>query len=268
MTEIPDLGLDLQEEPARSADDYFRDEFDRKAFGEETPTYSRLVYGPDPLIDKSPATKAAIEKIGLLDYAEEVYRMILARGAAAMTEPHMRIAVAGAINKFGVESVATAFRKRIHAIPSRTVHYEYDRDVDVEISGSAVMSDTISQYSRPGMAYKFLSPRCIDVLGMRGYEIVKVDGDPVKCGTLILGEIPEWKANERKRRWARESQEKVAEITDSMVGAADRIASEAGAVGKGSGALQPGEVFGPNAGGVESKLDQRRPVGFSVEVSE
>jgi hypothetical protein len=171
--EIPDLGLDLKEEPAGSADDFFRDEFDRKAFGEVRAMYSKTVYGPDPLIDSFPQRLAVIERMGLHDYAEQMRREILTRGALAMPDPTLRAALAGAIDRFGAEKVSDAFAQRIMRIPSRVVQYEADDEVDVEVSGSRVMADIINRYSRPGMSYKFLSERIMQTLTQRGYEIVK-----------------------------------------------------------------------------------------------
>jgi len=264
--EIPDLGLDLKEEPAGSADDFFRDEFDRKAFGEVRAMYSKTVYGPDPLIDSFPQRLALIERMGLHDYAEMMRREIHNKGAAAMPDPSLRAALAGAINKFGTEQVADAFADRIMRIPSRVVHYEADDEVDVEVSGSRVMADIINRYSRPGMSYKFLSERIMQTLTQRGYEIVKDErGDPVRCGTLILGEIRESVVQRRREHQKREAAAAVGKQVEEFEDEAMRIAHNAGAVGRGSGPLRDGDMFQTNATNNEAFLGESRPIGFHQE---
>lgn len=63
----------------------------------------------------------------------------------------------------------------------------------------------------PGMKPKFLSKRVMDKVGKRGYEIVKVNGEPVSCGNMILGMMPEYKARQRNAHYAQESRDAIKE---------------------------------------------------------
>lgn len=265
--EIPvfDLGLGLQEQPAGTADDFFRDEFDRKAFGEVGPMYSRTVYGPDPLIDNSPQRLEIIERMGLQDYAEEVKRAIIDRGAATFDEPTMRSAVGGAIRQFGAEKVATAFAARILRIPSREVYFERSDDPDLEVSGSKVMSEILRRYSRPGMAYKFLSEFLIKTKTTRGYQVVMDNGEPVRCGTLVLGEISEAIVRRRRDHNLRRATESIDGLADQFTDTAARIAHDAGAIGVGSGPLRQGENVQNRSGSFEHLSGEIRPVGIFQE---
>lgn len=261
---VTDLGLNLPEQEISTAAEFLADEFDRKTFGEAAPTIKRLVYGPDPLFDGSPGTKAAIEKIGLHDYAEVAYRQILKDGAMGVADNVLRRGLTAAISKFGVEKVAEAFRERILAIPCREVEYEVDRDADVEIAGSRVLSDAVERYGRPGKAYKFLSPRCMDILGLRGYEIVKDEkGDPVKVGTLHLGEISELVAQKRRAHYAQLANEAIDNEVEKYAEEAERLAHQSRH--SGVGPLRTDEIMLANASESQGFLGQSRPAGFTLE---
>ncbi len=264
---IPDLGLNLAEEPPANAAEFLRDEWDKKTFGDAPRTFSKIVYGPDPVFDSCPGLRATIEKVGLHDYAEAAAQAILSKGELAVVDNVLRRGLAGAINNFGVEQVAQAFRDRILRIPCRTVEYEVDRDTDYEIAGSRVLDDAVERYGRPNMAYKFMSVRCMDVLGRRGYEIVKDEkGEPVKVGTLILGEIPRAIADRRREHYRKLAQEQIESEVEKYDDEARRIAHNSGYAQRGVGPLETGTEF--TAGATErdeSLLGQTRTVGFRTE---
>lgn len=261
---IPDLGLVIPESNADTAAEFLADEFDKRTFGAPAETIQKVVYGPDPLLDQSPAMKETIEKIGLQDYAEATRRAILSKGAMALADGVLRQGLARAIAKFGAEKVADAFADRILKIPVRTVEYELDRDVDVEIAGSRVLDDAVTKYRRPGMSYKFLSPRCIDVLGLRGYQLVKDPaGDVVKVGTLMLGEIPELTAQRRRAYYEEQSNSAIATEVARYTDEAERLAHKSGH--RGVGPLRADEVITANATETEEYLGASRPAGFSIE---
>jgi hypothetical protein len=232
MKEIPDLGLNIQDEP-QSAAEFLRDAWDKAAFGDELRTVTRWVYGPDPLLDQSPSVLAALEKYGREEYANATAAAILLKGEEAASDPVMRRGLYAAIHGtktfkgFGKEKVAEAFRERIMAIPARQVEYEVEGEFgDPLMLGSNALRDAVSRYGgEPGMSYKFLSQRCMDVLGMRGYELVLHKGDPVKAGTLFLAKIPMAVADGRRRKYARESQEQVQAQQDEYMEAQARFAS-------------------------------------------
>jgi hypothetical protein len=267
-----DLGLDLKE-PEPLADnpvDFLSEEWDRKTFGDAIPTFSRVVYGPDPLLISMPHMKATIEKIGLEEYAKATAEAILQFEEKAVPDALMQKGLRTAIAKFGVDSVAEAFAQRILRIPQRTVEVEADRS-DAMIFAQP-MEEAVQRYGTPGMAPKFLSERCIGVLGMRGYVIVKDEhGSPVKVGTLVMGEIPMKMAEARRRHWAEQSEQSLAETADQFEDSAARAIRDGGK--SGISVLRQGESVKANAAGdfegdpelTSSYLNRTRETGFRVE---
>jgi hypothetical protein len=250
MKAIPDLGLGLQEPPETAAQ-FLNDAWDKAAFGAPAETISRWVYGPDPLIDTCPALLAAIEKEGLEAFAEATAAAILVKEHEAVQDPIMRRGLYAAIKKFGKEQVAEAFSKRILKIPARQVDYEIGDETfgDPLMLGSNALRDTVVRYgNEPGMSYKFLSQRCIDVLGMRGYVLVPDDrGEPAKAGTLFLARIPAVVAEGRRRKYAQESEQAVRDVEENYQVEQERAVRGAGARGAGSRPLERGEVVRANA---------------------
>ncbi len=219
---IPDLGLNLEQAEPTDAAEFLSDEWDRKTFGDPVPTYKKVVYGPDPLIDQCPAMKAAIERVGLHDYAAATYQAVIEKGEMAVPDNILRVGLSATISRFGRERTAQAFHDRILTIPSRVVEYEADRDIDPQVAGSNVLGEAVDRHRRAGMHYRFLSPGCINgLVGRRGYQIVIDEkGDPVKVGTLMLGEIRMEIIEARRRRIAQEAtaaiDDKVAEYAQSI----------------------------------------------------
>ena len=264
-----DLGLDLKD-PVSTADnaaDFLADEWDRKTFGDAIPTVTRILYGPDPLLISCPSMKATIENIGLEQYANLYSEAILLKEEKAVSDPIMQTGLRAAIARFGKENVANEFRKRIMKIPTRTVEIEADRS-DAMIFAKP-MEEAVARYGTPGMAPKFLSERCIGVLGLRGYKVVMDErGDPVKVGTLIMGEIPMRMAEARRRHYAKESEDDVRGMGEAYEDVADR------AIGgrNGISVLGQGERVHSNAAGdledarmTASYLGRERETGFTTE---
>lgn len=272
-----DIGLDIRE-PESNADnaaEFLRDEFDKKTFGDLPPTYTRTIYGPDPLLDGCPTLKANIERMGLADYAETAVETLMLKEEMAFADPMMRKGVRSAIARFGKESVANALRQRILKIPSREVEVEAERN-DAMIYAQP-MEEAVQRYGTPGMAPKFLSERCIGVLGLRGYVIVKDEkGDPVKVGTLIMGEIPIRMAEARRRHYAQESEDNVRSMEESFADTAARAIRDAGSRGDHASVLGRGDRINAKAAGdffdgdgnqihsdlTESYLGRDRETGF------
>lgn len=267
-----DLGLDLKDpEPiADNPSDFLREEWDKKTFGDAIPTYTRTVYGPDPLLISCPSMKAQIENVGLENYANATAEAIMLKEDKAVPDPIMQKGLRAAIARFGKMSVADAFRKRILEIPQRQVEVEADRS-DAMIFAKP-MEEAVMRYGTPGMAPKFLSERCMGVLGLRGYVIVNDEkGDPVKVGTLFMGEIPIRMAEARRRHYADESEKAVREAADQFEDTAARAIRDGGKGG--ISVLRDGERFTSNAAGdiegdpdlTASYLGRSRESGFHVE---
>ena len=268
-----DIGLDMREPDSTSTADnaaeFLRDEWDRKAFGDSVPTYTRTIYGPDPLLLTCPAMKLSIEKIGLEAYASATAQAIIDHEERAVPDPIMRRGLRAAIQKFGTEEVARTFASRILRIPSRTVEVEADREDAMTFSRP--MEEAVMRYGTPGMAPKFLSERCIGILGLRGYVIVKDEnGEPVKVGTLIMGEIPLRMAETRRRHFAEESEREVRESGEAFEDVAARTIREGGK--EGVSILRRGDTVTAKAAGdledpelTQSYLGKSRETGFRVE---
>jgi hypothetical protein len=265
-----DIGLDVRppKPDAANAAEFLADEWDRKNFGDRPRTFSRIIYGPDPLLHSCPHLKAQLEKYGLEDYANATAEAIRIKGENAVPDPVMQKGLRSAIAAFGVDAVAKAFVDRIMKIPARNVEVESESE-DPLLLGRP-MEEAVERYGNPGMAPKFLSDRCISHFGMRGYQIVRDErGDPVKVGTLIMAEIPEWMADRRRRFYAAESARHVSEIETGWIGAAERDIGER----KGFSVLRPGENVSSSAAGdfsddpelTRTYLGRERATGFRLD---
>jgi hypothetical protein len=115
------------------------------------------------------------------------------------------------------------------------------------------------QYQKPGFAVKLLSSTVNARLGTRDYRIVKDRaGDPVRFGTMVLGEIPERIALRRRNQVVKDSQEELSHITDESAQAVEALRAQA--KGMGLELLRPGETV--NKHGVDHAM------GVSVERGE
>lgn len=266
-----DIGLNLQhpESAADNAVDFLADEWDRKTFGDSIPTFRRIMYGPDTLLTSCPDMKAKIEQYGLETYANSTMEAILLKEERAVPDPILQKALLGAIKRFGVASVASAFRERILKIPQRIVEVEADREDDQIMAKP--FEEAVMRYGTPGMAPKFLSDRCIGVLGLRGYVIVKNEhGEPVKVGTLIMGEIPMRKAEARRRHYAEESDKDVRSMAESFEDYSERAIHDSKI--SGVSVLRSGDIVHSHAAGdlddatqTNSYLGRDRETGISFE---
>lgn len=265
MQAVPDLGLHLDKEPATAAE-FLDDAFDKKAYGEPAKTVTRWVYGPDQLVDTCPAMMQFVEKHGLEETAQMYYLTILDKEHEAAADDIMRRGLAAAIRRFGKEKVAGAARDRILKIPSRQVEYEINGEEfgDPLLMGGNVLRDCVERWgNEPGFNYRFLSQRCIDVLGMRGYVFVMSDkGEPVKAGTLMLAKIPTAIALGRARHYAEQSRQLVRDAEDEYLAKTEQLLLQAGAVGAGSRPLKSNEVIRGNASEAESLVDRDLSMGI------
>jgi hypothetical protein len=243
VEESIDLGLKIPEKKFDSAAELLRDQFDKQSFGDAPKTTTRVVYGPDPIVTNCPEFHERLERYGLEAVADAFMELILKKKELAAPDPIMRKGLRASIAKFGVDATAKAFRDRILRIPQRTVEIELDDVIDPLIINP--MRNVVAKYGplHPGMSFKFLSDRCNDVLGLRGYEVVKDErGDPVKIGTLIMGMIPEYIAQRRMEHFAEEGRAQVRDMEEAYYDKAQReIAGEGGAMRSGASLLRPGE---------------------------
>jgi len=265
IPEPVDLGLDLKDkEPAGNAAEFI-DEWDRKAFGDPVATITRVVYGPDPLVDSNPHMRLMLERHGLVDYAAATFDAVMTKGAGAFQDEMLKRGARAAIARFGKEAFANALRERILKIPCRTVEIDSSDTLDPMIMGGNVLRDTVQRYERPGFAYKFLSERCMDTLGMRGYTLVTDPhtGDKVKAGTLYLGEIRQEIADARRERFAAESETEVREIEEAY---RESLAREIPRGMRGGIApLGAGDQITANATETEGWVGETRSAGVRIE---
>ena len=258
-----DLGLKLKEVPATTAAELLHDQWDKEAYGDKIKTTTRVIYGPDPIVNNCPAFHERLEKFGLEAVAEAFCELIMQKGEFAAPDPIMSKGIRLSIARFGKDATAKAFRDRVLQIPSRTVEIELDSALDPFLSNP--MREAVAQYGQPGMAVKFLSERCMTVLGMRGYEIVKkLNGDPVKIGTLFMGHLPEAMAERRRQHWAAESIALLTEQEQAYYEVAAREIRD----GRGSGisTLEPGDTFTAKPTVNDEYTGESRTIGINRAV--
>lgn len=254
------LGVHVEQKPPANATEFLRDEFDKRNFG--TPVMStRVLYGPDPLLH-IPLFKQRIEELGLEDFAAIVYETIMAKEEMAFPDPLLRKGIRQGIRNFGKEAIAQSFSDRILKIPSKIVNVEVDTGDDDEVLGHP-LEDAVRRYCDPGMSPKFLSERCIALMGKRGYQIrIDEHGDPVRVGTLILGQIPESVARRRRQKYADESDQAIHDADNNYISAQERFLEGMAKDGpKGSHFLPAGETLQGNA----SDNDDPITMGLSIE---
>lgn len=80
------------------------------------------------------------------------------------------------------------------------------------------LKEAADKYRKPGYRYRGLSPLLCQKRTTRGWQVV-VDpktGDPVKVGNLMLGEMPEARAEKRNKHYRDEGTARLAEAVDQM----------------------------------------------------
>lgn len=118
-----------------------------------------------------------------------------------------------------------------------------DGDVEDLLLAANPMEECVARHARPGMAYGFLSDAATRVLGTRNYQVVKDErGDPVKLGTLTLGEIPERLQQARRKKQEQESQGRVADLANEYTESVNKLKRDAKDMGL--RVLEPGEIAG------------------------
>jgi len=121
-----------------------------------------------------------------------------------------------------------------------------------------VLAETVRRYERPGMMYRFFTQLCVDRMGWRGYTAVRENGDIVRCGTLMLGEVRREVVERRRLRLAEENREKLASVAQGY--------GQDGEQAPGVSALQPanrsprGRAWWRRSGGLP-RADARRGAG-------
>jgi hypothetical protein len=92
------------------------------------------------------------------------------------------------------------------------------------------LKEVADKHVGPGMRPKFLSDFRNRESGTRGFEVVKDGrGDPVRCGTLVLGQMPEERAKKRNEYFRKLSSDAVAQVEKEFRETQDRARREAGA---------------------------------------
>jgi hypothetical protein len=269
---LPDLELglvkDVAPEPASATE--FMDQFDKKAYGDgREATITKIIYGPDPLVDNCPAFREALERYGREDLAANYEEAILDKGVGAMPDRLMAKALGAAINSFGREAVAIAFRDRVLKIQFRSVEIDASDELDPEILGSSILGETVKRFERPGMEYRFFTKQCLDRFGWRGYTAVKENGDIVSAGTLMLGEMRKEKVEARRMHQQNVAREKLACVADSFEAGGARALEEAAQMGhrvQGVSTLSPDDRLTANhaGAGAEDYLGQSRHAGLDI----
>jgi hypothetical protein len=158
-----------------------------------------------------------------------------------------------------VEMLSDRFDKEI----DERVDIGNDDDLD-PITAPDPANDAIDRAGRkPGTAYKLLSKRVCDVLGMRGYQLATdAKGREITVGTMMLGEIPQRIADKRLKEAVRKSDEEVGLIADDYGATVDRLKHQA--AGLGLRVLDKGEEIDANTSTDFGTLGDRRGSGVEI----
>lgn len=79
------------------------------------------------------------------------------------------------------------------------------------------MKEVIAQHGRPGFRNRFLSDATVKNKGLRGWQPVIVDGEPVKLGGMTLGEMPEGKARARNAHYSELGNQRLKQVTEKYM---------------------------------------------------
>lgn len=90
------------------------------------------------------------------------------------------------------------------------------------------MKELAAAHVGPGMRPAFLSPNVIANQGMRGYQAVMAEGEPVKLGNMILCEMPEARAQKRQRHYQDVGRNKLADMQGKFEEEQEQIMRTAG----------------------------------------
>jgi len=91
------------------------------------------------------------------------------------------------------------------------------------------MREVADAHVGPGMRPKFLSELRNKEHGTRGWEVVKDEhGDPVKLGTMVLGQMPEDRALARNEHFRNKSRTAVAQVEQQFCETQEQAKREAG----------------------------------------
>ena len=127
--------------------------------------------------------------------------------------------------------------------------------------GTDPMVGAINEFGKAGMAHRFLSPDRVRSKGLRNWKPVTApNGDPVKVGNMILGEMPEAKKRQRDRYYSDLSREAVEENAAQIQDIQEKIIRDGGIGRDQARALRRGEMVGSNDpdGGVEIGMSRSR----------
>lgn len=77
------------------------------------------------------------------------------------------------------------------------------------------MREVIDEHGRPGFRNRFLSDSTVKKRGMRGWQPVVKDGEPVKLGGMVLAEMPVEKAVQRNKHYRDLGNDRLKQVTES-----------------------------------------------------
>jgi len=96
------------------------------------------------------------------------------------------------------------------------------------------MKELAAEHVPAGYRPRFLSPRMIEVYGMRGHEaVIDKQGDPVRVGRMILGQMPEDRAQRHDAYLATLAAEPVREAAEQFNVKTERMLRDAPAAAGG-----------------------------------
>lgn len=87
------------------------------------------------------------------------------------------------------------------------------------------MREVIGAHGRPGFNNRFLSDETVKKRGLRGWQPVIKDGEPVKLGGMTLGEMPAEKAKQRNEHYRELGNQRLRQVTENYKEAAGSAAT-------------------------------------------
>lgn len=95
--------------------------------------------------------------------------------------------------------------------------------------------------SQAGFTFRMLSDRICSRRGMRGWEPVIENGEPVKVGAMFVGRMPKRLARERNAKYQAEGNDALREVAANYEQEQERVIRDGKAVGL--EVLRPGEIL-------------------------
>lgn len=97
------------------------------------------------------------------------------------------------------------------------------------------LKELAEAHVKPGFRAKFLSPAKVARQGTRGFEVIKVDGEPITLGAMVLAQIPEERAIARNQTFQEQGAAKLRAAKEEHQEQINQLERDAGVRRPGAG---------------------------------